>query len=191
MRIFILMQSLMKLEERVANITDLDFINGCILYGARKGHYSFNAENPEVVASMKKEIKSVIIDQTLLDQRHAQATVFTLDGKRIATLIVCEVAPNVTAMEIYAMSVVKKYQNKGYGSQILETVLHRLTHTDIYARCTLASEKMNVLLESNGFSFYKMDRGYRVLFKEAVDRSDIVELLTMSNLSHYYSAPAE
>jgi len=181
----------MKLEERLANLTDLDFINGCILYGARKGHYEFNAENPAVVAAMKKEMKSVITRQALLDQRYAQATVFTLNGKRIATLIVSEAAPGHAGVEIYAMSVVKTFQNRGVGSQLLDGMLNRFTHSDVYARCSLASEKMVALLESRGFRLYAMDHDYRVLLKEAVESSEIAELMTMSNLSHYYAAPAE
>jgi GNAT superfamily N-acetyltransferase len=179
----------MKLEERLANISDLDFINGCILYGARKGHYAFNAENPAVVAAMKTEIKSVIMAQALLDQRYAQATVFTLNGKRIATLIVSEAAPGQVGVEIYAMSVVKKFQNRGYGSQLLDGMLGRFAHNDVYARCSLVSEKMHALLESRGFRLYAIDRDHRVLLKEAVESSEIAELMTMSNLSHYYAAP--
>jgi len=181
----------MKLEERLANLTDLDFINGCILYGARKGHYSFNAENPAVIAAMKKEIKSVITMQALLDQRYAQATVFTVNGKRIATLIVSEATPGQTGVEIYAMSVVKKYQNRGVGSQLLDGVLSRFVHSDVYARCSTASEKMVALLESRGFRLYEMDRDHRVLLKEAVESSEFAELMTMSSLSHYYAAPAK
>jgi RimJ/RimL family protein N-acetyltransferase len=181
----------MKPEERIANITDLDFVIGCILYGARKGHYSFNADNPVMVAAMKKEIKSLITAQTLLDQRYAQATVFRVNGERIATLILCEAAPGQAGMEIYAMSIVKKYQNRGYGGQILDAVLGRLVHADVYARCSMASEKMNILLDHRGFRLYGMDRDFRVLLKEAVARCEIAELLTMSNLNQYYNTPAE
>jgi RimJ/RimL family protein N-acetyltransferase len=169
----------MKPEERIANITDVDFINSCILYGARKGHYAFNAGNPDVVKSMKKEIQSVISRQTLLDQRYAQATVFMLDGKRIATLILSEALPNSSSLEIYAFSVAKKYQGKGYGSQILESVLNRLLYINVYARCSSASEKMVKLLESRSFRVDSMDDVYRVLLRDAVDRADIAEPLYM------------
>lgn len=181
----------MKVEERVANIRDLDFINSCILYGARKGHYSFDAENPAVVNSMKKEIKSVISNQALLDQRSAQATVYTLNNNRLATLILSEAVTNSNSLEIYAFSVVKKYQDRGYGSQILDTVLNRLVYTDVYARCSLVSVKMYNLLECRGFSFYTVDRDHRILYREAIDRSDINDLLAMSNPGQYSGANAE
>ena len=191
MRNFILLQCLMKLEQRLANITDLDFINGCILNGARKGHYSFNAENPAMVAAMKKEIRSVITAQVLLDQRYAQASVFTLNGKRIAILILSEAAPGMADLEIYALSVAKKNHNRGYGSQLLDTVLSRHSHSDIYARCSLVSEKMQVMLERRGFRFYGMDRDFRVLLREADASSEMAELITMSNLNHYYAVSVE
>jgi ribosomal protein S18 acetylase RimI-like enzyme len=191
MRVFYATANFMKPEEHLANITDLDFISSCILYGARKGHYSFDADKPAVVVAMKKEIKSVIMVQALLDQRYAQATVFRLNGERIAALIMSEAAPGHAGLEIYALSVAKKYQNRGYGGLILDAVLSRLVHTDVYARCSLFSEKMNSLLERRDFRIYGMDREFRVLLREAAASSEIAELMTMSNLSQYYAAPAE
>jgi RimJ/RimL family protein N-acetyltransferase len=177
---FKLLYFFMKPEERIANNTDLDFIYSCILYGARKGHYAFNAENPEVVKSMKREIQSVISQRTLLDQRDAQATVFTLGDKRIATLILSEAAPDNDSLEIYAFSVAKKYQGKGYGRQILEAVLDRLLYTDVYARCSSASEKMVKLLESRSFRIDSMDQDYRVLIRNAVEKVALVAPVYMS-----------
>jgi RimJ/RimL family protein N-acetyltransferase len=170
----------MKPEERIANITDLDFIYSCILYGARKGHYAFNAENPDVVNSMKKEIRSVISQQALLDRRDAQATVYLLDGKLIATLILSQAAPDNDSLEIYAFSVAKKYQGRGFGRQILEAVLDRLLYTDVYARCSSSSEKMVKLLESRSFRLDSVDQGHRVMLRNAVEKVSLAAPLYMS-----------
>ena len=156
------------LEERIANITDLHFICGCILYGGRKGHYSIDVENPAIVNSMKKEMLSVINSQRLLDTRHAQATIYSVDGKRIAMVIISEASPGDSCYELYAMSVMKSHQNKGYGLQILDSVLNRFVYLDICARCLPASDRMRHLLSKRGFEFHSIDQGYTVLLRTAV-----------------------
>jgi len=161
------------LVERTANITDLNFIYGCILYGARKGHYSFDAENPEVVTAMKKEIQSVVSRGLLSDNRYALASVFLVDNKRIATMILCEAAPDESRYEIYALSVAKQFQHKGYGSQILDSTLSRLLYVDVYARCAPSSDAMKKLLTCRGFKLHAIDNGYGVLKRDAIDRSEL------------------
>ncbi len=155
------------LEERIANITDLHFICGCILYGGRKGHYSVDVENMDIVKGMKREMQSVINSQKLLDKRHAQATIYTIGGKRIAVVIISEASPGDSCYEIYAMSVIKSYQNKGYGLQILDSVLNRFVYLDICARCLPASGRMSRLLSKRGFEFHSMDKAYTVLLRTA------------------------
>ena len=110
------------LEERIANITDFNFICSCILYGARKGHYSIDVENKHVVKCMKEEVRSVISDQHLHDGRNAQATIYLVDNRRKALAIISEASPGDSCFEIYAHSVIKSHQNKGYGAQILESI---------------------------------------------------------------------
>jgi len=163
----------MSLVESTANITDLNFIYSCMLYGARKGHYSFDAENPEMVGWMKKEIQCVVARQILLDQRHAVASVFKFRNKRIATLIMSEAFLNSNSIEIYALSVEKKYQGQGHGRTILDDVLDRHQHTDIYARCSPASEKMTGLLKNRNFILHSIEGEFNVLVKSANDFSSI------------------
>ena len=165
----------MKLAERRANITDLDFIYGCILYGARKGHYSFDADSLCLVKSMKKEIQSVVLKGTLADERLASASVFFVGLKRIGAMILCEATPGVSSCEIYAMSVTKQFQNKGYGSQMLNGALNRLSSVDVYARCSPVSEIMSNLLLRRGFRFFSIDNDHTILVRDAVCSSDFIE----------------
>ncbi|MDH5387644.1 MAG: GNAT family N-acetyltransferase [Gammaproteobacteria bacterium] len=153
--------------QRTANITDLSFIYSCLLYGARKGHYSFNAENPEVVRQMKQEIQYVISHQRLLDRRYALASVYTLQNKRIAISIMSAAFLNDDSSEIYAVSVARQFQNRGYGSYIIDDLLSRYQHSEIYARCSPTSEKMNELLEKRGFRLHSTDMDYKVLIRDA------------------------
>ncbi|MDH5767309.1 MAG: GNAT family N-acetyltransferase [Gammaproteobacteria bacterium] len=157
------------LVERAANITDIEFINSCILYGARKGHYSFDAENPDMVKAMKRESRSVIVDGFLHDKRRATATIFTLENNRIGTLIMCEVAPNAMGYEIYAMSVAKKHQRKGYGGQMLDSVTRNFLYDNVLARCLPVSEVMKKLLKSRGFVFHGEDGEYDTYVKTGFD----------------------
>ena len=163
------------LEERFANISDLHFINGCILYGARKGHYSIDPENANIVRFMKKEIKFVINDQRLLDGRRAQAAVYSVDSKRVAMSIISEATIGSNCYELYAMSVVKSHQGKGYGAQILDSILNRFVYQDVCARCLPASVKMKRLLVERGFKFNSMDKDCVVMLKEAEDYCDMPE----------------
>ncbi|MFC1589543.1 GNAT family N-acetyltransferase [Pseudomonadota bacterium] len=165
----------MKLIQRTANITDLSFIYSCLLYGARKGHYAFNAENPEVVRQMKKEVQSVILNQRLLDRRYALASVYTLQNKRIATSIMSEAFLNDDSLEIHAVSVAKRFQKQGYGSQIIDDLLSKYQHSEIYARCSHASETMNDLLENRGFRLHATEMDYKVLIKDAFISRSLVE----------------
>jgi GNAT superfamily N-acetyltransferase len=167
------------LEESVANLTDLNFISGCIQYGARKGHYFFDADNPEAVRWMNLEMRSVVSRQELLDERNAQATVYSIAGRRVAVAIICESSPGDSSYELYALSVAKKYQDKGYGAQILDSLLDRLFHFDVCARCLPASIKMVELLEKRGFVFHSMDDVFKVLVKNTLDVSDIAVPLYM------------
>lgn len=167
----------MQIVERIANITDLNFIYGCILYGARKGHYFVNPDNPEIVNSMKQETQSVVSRQLLLDHRRAQASVFTLNNKRIAILIMSEATLNSSCLEIYALSVASKYQRQGFGSQIVDRLLSHYQYADIYARCSPVSGNMYKLLVSRGFQFHSMDDDYKVLLKETLHSQDFVEPL--------------
>lgn len=163
------------LVETIATLADLNFIYGCVLYGARKGCYAFSAENPEIVKSMKQEMQSVIVKQTLLDNRRALASVYSMDNKRIGLSILSDSISENRGIEIYAMSVARKYQNRGYGSQILDDLLNRYVYDDLYARCSPASQQMAKLLSLRGFELDSMDDDYRVLYRPAVDRGDIVE----------------
>jgi hypothetical protein len=157
------------LDERIANLTDLHFICSCILFGARKGHYFFDAEKPEIVRCVKDEIQTVINNKKLLDGRQALATVYTVNKKRIAVVIVSEASPGDSCYEIYAMSVIKSQQNKGYGSLILNIVLNRFLYLDICARCLPASDRMSIILEHRGFNIHSVDNNCKVMLRTAVD----------------------
>jgi len=156
------------LVERKANITDLGFINGCVLYGARKGNYSVDAENPQIVTLMKKEMQSVVVRNELLDKRHAVASIFTLNSKRIGLLIICDACLELSGKEIYAVSIAKKYQNQGYGSELLDYLLNNYVYQDIYARCSPASQKMTKLLYCKGFRLDFIDDSYSVFIRDGV-----------------------
>lgn len=163
------------LEGRVANITDLNFICSCILYGARKGHYSIDVGNRAVVNCMNEEVQSVISSQKLLDDRQAQATVYLVDNIRIALVIISEASPgNSSCYEIYAMSVIKSHQNKGYGAQILDSVLDRFLYLDICARCLPASDIMSELLIRRGFEFHSKDKDCIVMLRTAMDDPGLI-----------------
>ena len=161
------------LVERVADTTDLDFIYSCLLFGARKGHYSFNAENPAVVKDMKKEIQSVVCDGLLTDNRFAIASIFLIENKRIGTVILCEAAPGESNFEIYALSVAQRYQHQRFGSRILDSVLERLCYVDVYARCSPASRTMQKMLIHRSFKPYMTDNGFNTMVRKVVDRNDL------------------
>lgn len=48
------------LQQHIATPKDVGFIASCLLYGARKGHYSFNANSDRLVSFMQQEIQSII-----------------------------------------------------------------------------------------------------------------------------------
>jgi hypothetical protein len=157
------------LTEHVANQSDLGFMHSCILYGARKGHYAFNADNPEVVQRMKSETQEVISNGKLADGRHATASIFTLGNSRVGMVIICEAAPYAMASEIYALSVVKLYQHRGYGGRILDNVLEQHLYHDVYSRCLPASAAMKKLLVGKGFVFYTREGDFETYVKDGID----------------------
>jgi GNAT superfamily N-acetyltransferase len=167
------------IEERIANLTDLDFISSCILYGARKGHYSIDGENQANLKCMKNELRSIITDQELADTRYAQATIYSVEGKRIAFVIISEASPGDSCYEIYAMSLKSSHQNKGYGSQILDSVLNRFIYLDICARCLPASDRMIQILVQRGFKFNSKDKDCMVMLRTAIDDYSLAEPVFM------------
>ena len=154
------------LGKRKADASDIDFICGCILYGARKGHYAFDAQNPLHVRCMRNEIHSIVSSELLLDQRRGMASVYLLDSERIATLITSQAEPGSGCLEIYAVSVLKKYQRQGYGSLILDDLINDNPYVDIYARCSPASDSMYKLLADRRFHYLGTDGDHRVLRRE-------------------------
>lgn len=167
------------LKARTANTTDLGFINGCILYGARKGHYAFSVDKPEMVSAMKRETQSIISGGLLTDRRQAAASVFTQAGDRVGILIMCEAQHGSLAYEIYALSVTKKHQHKGYGRQMLDHVLEHYLYHDIYARCLPASATMKILLTGQGFVFHQRDGDFETYVKDGFDRGDALQALAL------------
>ncbi|MDH5711487.1 MAG: hypothetical protein OEZ15_07495 [Gammaproteobacteria bacterium] len=159
----------MPLVKRIANFTDLAFIYSCILNGARKGHYLVDVDNPEMVRQMKKEIQSVITQQLLLDKRHAVASVYTLHGTRVAALIMSAASLDNNGDEIYAISVAREHQNRGFGSAIIDDVICSYQVTDIYARCSSASTKMSQLLKKRGFSVVATHSGFEILARNHLE----------------------
>ncbi len=158
---------------RVADYTDFDFIHGCILYGARKGHYSVNVSSEAILDSLKQEIRSVILRQCLLDECHATAWVYERGKKRVATLILCEPEAENSAYEIYALSVARKFQARGYGSQVLDLLLQQLPHAQLYARCSASSSNMQYMLEKRGFKVNNTVNGFNILVRHSVLMSDL------------------
>ena len=165
----------MPITQRKANLTDLNFISGCMLYGARKGSYSFNPDNPLTVKSMKQEMQSIVHRGILLDQREAIARVFSIDNKRAGLLIICDSSLPGCGLEIYALSVALKYQGKGYASYILDCFLSENPYMAVTARCSSSSEKMYSLLSRRGFEMLGVDSDFRVLQRAVLDRNDRLE----------------
>lgn len=118
---------------------------------------------------MKKELRSLVTSRMLLDGRQASASVFLTGHKRIATMIISEAAPGSHILEIYALSVIRDFQNKGYGSEIINRLLEHYPDVAIFARCTSSSVKMYNLLLSKGFRLNGMDNDFRVLAREPVN----------------------
>ena len=128
---------------------------------------------------MKEEIQSVISNQQLLDKRHAQATIYLNDNVRIAFVIISEASPGDSCYEIYAMSVIKSHQNKGYGAHILDSVLDRFLYLDICARCLPASDRMSRLLVQRGFEFHSKDKDCIVMLRPAMADPSLLEPVYM------------
>lgn len=156
----------MSLAKRHADPTDLDFIYSCLLYGARKGHYAFDAENALLVGCMKEEVQSIVSTQTLLDRRRGIASIYSLNNKRLGLLIISEAEPDSDCLEIYALSVRKNHQKRGHGSAILDDALSHYPHTDIYARCSSASDSLYRLLTARSFVPVGIDGDYRILKRD-------------------------
>lgn len=128
---------------------------------------------------MKKEMQSVISNQKLLDNRQAQATIYLVDNIRVALVIISEASPGDSCYELYAMSVIKSHQNKGYGTQILDIVLDRFLYLDICARCLTASNRMSRLLIQRGFEFHSKDKDCVLMLRTAIDDLGLVEPVYM------------
>ena len=126
---------------------------------------------------MKKEIQSLIARQMLLGQRRGTASVFLLNKKCIAKLIMSEAEPNSGSLEIYAFSVIKEFQQQGLGSQILDSVLNCYLNTDINARCSPASESMHKLLVDRSFTLVATDADHKILKREYINSCGMVEPL--------------
>ncbi len=168
------------LTERQANFTDFDFIHGGLLYGARKGHYAVNTESKAMLSCLKQEVRSVITQNCLLDGRSALARVFLEGNCRVANLITCEHEVGSQAFEIYALTVAKKYQGQGFGSQVLDAAMVALSSVVVYARCSVASGKMLSMLEKRGFRVNTTDNDFTVLVRHTPQVNDFEKPLYLN-----------
>ena len=178
-------ESLAVLIERTANYTDFDFIHSCILFGEKKGHYAVDVSSPLMLEHLKLEIRSVIMQQRLLDGRWAVASVFLKNNMRVSTLIMSAQGQISNQLEIYALSVAKKFQGQGIATQILDQLPdnlswntgRKMSHLPISARCSDASKKMQSMLEKRGFRVNNIDNGFNVLVRSSLDGQDVPDPL--------------
>ncbi|MDH5484425.1 MAG: GNAT family N-acetyltransferase [Gammaproteobacteria bacterium] len=133
---------------------------------AHKGHFALDLSTPAHVAGFKKRIYSLLKGDRILDGRPGQVTIFMLDQQRVGVAIIIEVSLARNEQELYTLCVPAKFQGRGYGTIMLDLIMHDMQQVNLYARCSQASQRMQAMLCRRGFKqVSKTADGFNILLR--------------------------
>jgi RimJ/RimL family protein N-acetyltransferase len=163
----------MQLSHRPARPDDHGFICSCILNGARKDHYSLDASDSQAVRHFKQDM-TTRLRSTGADGQQEYIYIFLLGQQRIGLVMLTGLDTSNYNFELYALSVLPRFQGKGYGKLILDIIMRKLHKQVVYARCAEASKAMRHLLLKYDFQCIShTDQGIYVMRRDNLDMTDI------------------
>lgn len=156
----------MTLKAVQAEAGDFDFMRKELILGARKRHFNFPVLDPAGLRSLEDNIRSAIEHHRFCSGLLAVPILFMHKQSRVGMVIMTEVSPGQGGNEIHIVFVTDKHRGKGYGSQMVDSILASRQGVDVYARCAPASQRMYEMLQRRGFVYlHTMQDGQRILVR--------------------------
>jgi ribosomal protein S18 acetylase RimI-like enzyme len=142
----------------LASVADVPFIVETIVAESRAGHFSCDADRPDVVSGLWRQVQTVVTQgaMPLPGERSGaggRAFVVQVGQVNAAFAILVEHLPGswYRRLELFALSVRPDFRRHGLGRHLVTRLVHDAQSASVYARCAYGSVGMAGLLKSCGF----------------------------------------
>ena len=142
----------------LASVADVPFIVQTIVAESRAGHFSCDADRPDVVSGLWHQVQTVVTQgaMPLPGERNGvggRAFVVQVGQVNAAFAILAEHLPGswYRRLELFALSVRPDFRRHGLGRHLVTKLVHDAQSASVYARCAYGSVGMAGLLKSCGF----------------------------------------
>ena len=142
----------------LASPADVPFIVDAIVAESRRGHFSCDCSQPDVLRGLWHQVQSIVADGVtpIPDARNGaagRAFVIQVGQVNAGFAILVEHLPGSWAerIELFALVTHEAYRARGLARTLVRSLCATSRSAVVYARCAEASVAMSALLRSCGF----------------------------------------
>ena len=142
----------------LASPADVPFIVDAIVAESRRGHFSCDCSQPDVLRGLWHQVQSIVADGVtpMPDARHGaagRAFVIQVGQVNAGFAILVEHVPGSWAerIELFALATHEAYRARGLARTLVRSLCATSQSAVVYARCAETSVAMTALLGSCGF----------------------------------------
>ena len=143
---------------RLASPADVPFIVDAIVAESKRGHFSCDCSQPDVVRGLWHQIQTVVSEGVTplpgaRDGAGGRAFVVQVGQVNAGFAILVEQAPGSwrQRLELFAMATDERFRGQGIGQVLVRSLVKESQSEVVYARCALASTGIQAVLRSCGF----------------------------------------
>ena len=144
---------------RLASPADVPFIVDAIVAESKRGHFSCDCSQPDVVRGLWHQIQTVVSEGVTplpgaRDGAGGRAFVVQVGQVNAGFAILVEHAPGswLERLELFAMATGERFRAQGIGQFLVRSLVHESRSAVVYARCAATSTAMRAMLQSCGFA---------------------------------------
>ena len=143
----------------LASPADVPFIVDAIVAESRRGHFSCDCSQPDVLRGLWHQIQAIVSDGVtpLPGARNGaagRAFVVQVGQVNAGFAILVEHAPGswLERLELFAMATGERFRAQGIGQFLVRSLVQESRSAVVYARCAATSTAMRAMLQSCGFA---------------------------------------
>ena len=142
----------------LASPADVPFIVDAIVAESRRGHFSCDCSQPDVLRGLWHQVQTIVSDGVTpmpdaRDGAGGRAFVIRLGPVNAGFAILVEHAPGswLERVELFALATHEAYRGRGLARMLVQSLAETSRSAAVYARCAEASVAMSALLKACGF----------------------------------------
>jgi ribosomal protein S18 acetylase RimI-like enzyme len=150
----------------LASPADVPFIVDAIVAESRRGHFSCDCTQPDVLRGLWHQIQTIVSEGVApmpgaRDGVGARAFVIQVGQANAGFAILLEQAPGswFRRIELFALATHEAHRRRGLARQLVRSLVRDAQSEIVLARCAPASAAMVQLLEGCGFARVPADAG--------------------------------